>query len=460
MREERTGFISDGDLLVEPIPFLEINALEMKEQLNEHASLWVCGKIREETERELNTLAAFGTEIVLKTRRGMVLFRGTLKELDVEHLSRQVIVEVKALSHSCRLDGKKKKRPFHDADRTVEELIQTISKDTKDADVIVGEKCACSVDGFLMQYEETDWEFLKRIASLAKQTLIPDITVGYPAFYVGKPMEVVSKEILEPDSYSTVSDGGNFYRINSRRDWLKLGEKVRFLDLELYVRKVFVTLKQAVLCGTYELCFQEGMDTDEKENKVLAGKSLEGIVQNIKRDQVCVNVKAADGNENGASCWFPYSTVYASADGSGWYCMPEIGDYVRIQFADSDERNAYAVSSISRYRPGKGQGDRMKNYARRYIRNKQGMEIQWTPEYVRISANGASVAEINKNGVVSLMAGSGITISAGQDISIHAGRDVQISGGKGINVSCGDKAELNMDDSGIIELKGNEIYTN
>ena len=140
--------------------------------------------------------------------------------------------------------------------------------------------------------------------------------------------------------------------------------------------------------------------------------------------------------------------------------MPEIGDYVRIQFSDSFEGNAYAASSISRYKPNQIENDLMKDYTRRYIRNKQGMEIQWTPEYVRISANGAGVAEINKSGTVSLLAGNRMKIHAVQDVSICAGRDVQIKGGKGISISCGAKAELNMDDNGVIELKGNEIYTN
>lgn len=459
MREDMC-YISDGDLLADPIPFYEIDALELEEQLNEHACLRVRGKVRVEEERELNALAASGTEIVLKTRTGTILFRGLLKELDVEHTGRQTVVEAEVLSHSCLLDGRKKKRPFHKDGETVEDLIRTVAGDTEGADVIAGEKCRCGVGSFLMQYEESDWEFMKRAASLANQTLIPDTMTGHPALYAGRPMETVSREILEPDSYSTVYDGGSFYRVNSRRDWLRLGEKVRFLGLELYVRKVHVTLRQAVLCGTYELCPRDGLDTDKKENRILAGKNVKGIVQKIERDRVRVNVMGADGNENGASCWFLYSTVYASADGSGWYCMPEVGDHVRIQFADGDEKNAYAVSAVSTYTPDKGQGDRMKDHTRRYIRNKQGMEIQWTPEYVRISANGASMAEINKSGTVSLTAGNGIVIRAGQDISIHAGRDVRIDSGKGTHVSCGAKAELSMDDSGMIELKGNEIYTN
>jgi len=80
--------------------------------------------------------------------------------------------------------------------------------------------------------------------------------------------------------------------------------------------------------------------------------------------------------------------------------------------ADLDKSNAQVINGqfLSVYKPGKGQEDRMKDYTRRYIRNKQGMEIQWTPEYVRISANGASMAEINKSGTVSLMTGNKIAM--------------------------------------------------
>ena len=460
MREEETYFITEGILQVEQIPFQEINTLEMNGQVNDHGSLWIHGKVPESKEKQLTFLIPNRTEIVLKTTQEMVLFRGILKELDVEYSDGQIIVDVKVLSHTCLLDGKKKKRPFHNANTTVKDIIRTVSCDTKNSDVMIGDECVCEVGSFLMQYEETDWEFLKRVASLAGQTLIPDTTVAYPAFYAGKPKEIVSREILEPDAYSMIYDGGNMYRIKSRRDWMRLGDKVRFHGVELYVRKVSITLQQAVLCGTYDLCFRNGMNTEKKENKFLTGKNIEGIVQKISRDQVLVNIKAADGNDNGEACWFPYSTVYASADGSGWYCMPEIGDYVRIQFSDSFEGNAYAASSISRYKPNQIENDLMKDYTRRYIRNKQGMEIQWTPEYVRISANGAGVAEINKSGTVSLLAGNRMKIHAVQDVSICAGRDVRIKGGKGISISCGAKAELNMDDNGVIELKGNEIYTN
>lgn len=460
MGKEESYFIEEGDLLVEGVPFLELNALELYEQLNEHASLRLCGNIREEDEDSINMMAVFGKDIILKTRVGSTLFCGVLTELSVKHIGRLIAVEIRARSHTFMLDRKKKKRPFHDGDKTLEKLIRTVVRDTERAEVIIGAECQRTVGNFLMQYEETDWEFIKRVASIARQTLIPDVAIGYPAFYVGKSRQDCSQELSRLDSYSMLYDGENVYRVHSSGDWLKLGDVVRFRGLELYVRKVMVTLEQSVLCGTYELCCREGLDIEQTANGILAGKSVKGTVQDIQRDQVYVNVEDTDGNENGTCGWFPYSTVYASPDGSGWYCMPEVGDQVRIQFPDSEEKNAYAVSSISSYQSNRSQGDKMRDYTRRYIRNMQGMEIIWTPEYVRISANGSSVAQIDKNGLISITAGKKIAIRAGKDISVHAGRDIQLCGGSGVHIGCGVKAEINMDDNGVIEIKGNKIYTN
>lgn len=52
-----------------------------------------------------------------------------------------------------------------------------------------------------------------------------------------------------------------------------------------------------------------------------------------------------DSTASGAM-WFPYSTVYSSPDGSGWYVMPEAGDQIRLYFPDEREQHAFAASSV------------------------------------------------------------------------------------------------------------------
>ena len=53
----------------------------------------------------------------------------------------------------------------------------------------------------------------------------------------------------------------------------------------------------------------------------------------------------------GGARWFPYATVYSSGDGTGWYCMPEIGDKIRLYFPTEKEQDAYVISA---YHEGNG----------------------------------------------------------------------------------------------------------
>ena len=56
-----------------------------------------------------------------------------------------------------------------------------------------------------------------------------------------------------------------------------------------------------------------------------------------------------DEDENKEGCgrhWFDFATVYSTPDGAGWYCMPEVGDEVRVVFPDNYEEHAYVASSV------------------------------------------------------------------------------------------------------------------
>lgn len=140
--------------------------------------------------------------------------------------------------------------------------------------------------------------------------------------------------------------------------------------------------------------------------------------------------------------------------------MPEIGDKVRLIFPDSDEKNAYSTGSISEYQPKSSEKDRMADYKNRYIRNPQGMEVDWSPEQINISSNGACVATLDQNGVLTLSAKSKIILQSEGNIVIESGDQIKVNAAHSIQMICGGKGEINISKEGIIELKGNEVYTN
>ena len=66
--------------------------------------------------------------------------------------------------------------------------------------------------GTLIQYQETDWKFLKRMASQLGLPLVPDTGYYYPRFYIGLPEgekqelgEILSCDICFDGRYYAVS---------------------------------------------------------------------------------------------------------------------------------------------------------------------------------------------------------------------------------------------------------------
>lgn len=59
-----------------------------------------------------------------------------------------------------------------------------------------------------------------------------------------------------------------------------------------------------------------------------------------------VRVSLRTDAKRGAGKWFPFSTVYSSPDGSGWYCMPEPGDEIRLYFPTEQEKHGYVISAV------------------------------------------------------------------------------------------------------------------
>lgn len=82
-------------------------------------------------------------------------------------------------------------------------------------------------------------------------------------------------------------------------------------------------------------------------NKKIIGASMKGNVTAVKKDTVKVVLMEDKTGGWAGQKWFAYSTIYSSPDGTGWYCMPEKGDSVRLYFPNENEAEAYVNSSVN-----------------------------------------------------------------------------------------------------------------
>lgn len=239
----------------------------------------------------------------------------------------------------------------------------------------------------ILQYNETDWEFLIRIASRLGVGLVSDCTSEASRFWIGVPK---GKNLgsIEKFTYSVCKEVDRFKYIsrNSTKDHLEkdfinyeietgevfsIGDVVTFEDQNLSIIAVESIFKDGVLKSFYKLSSRGGAAQRTIYNKDIIGLSLEGKVTAVSGDKLKVHLKI---DKSAGSYQFAYSSPYTAEGSGGWYAMPEVGDTVYVYFPDDREENAF--STLSLRKDGGGLGDP----STKYFKTKSGKELIFSAE--------------------------------------------------------------------------------
>ena len=144
------------------------------------------------------------------------------------------------------------------------------------------------------------------------------------------------------------------------------------------------------------------------------------------------------GDENtqqDINIWYPYATVYSTPDGTGWYCMPELGDRVRLVIPQQQEREAFVVSSVH---VETNSADRS-NPSHKSFKSKYQKEVRFTPDSIVITNNKGTRIELTDR--------EGIHIVSGHSIMLEAAEDILLNSDTGSMIIAGD-ASVNLRQKG------------
>ena len=198
------------------------------------------------------------------------------------------------------------------------------------------------------------------------------------------------------------------------------------------------------LYHTYHMRRKTGLSVPVAYNTRLSGASLFGRVLNVDRERVTIRLTEDENKGGSGTRWFPYASVYSSPDGTGWYCMPETGDQIRLYFPAERETEAYAASAYH-----EGDGGLRTNPACKFWRNKEGKEIQLSPDKILLTNNQGTYIELSD--------AEGIKMVSEGTVSIRANGTMFItSQNSSIELSATDKIRLKQ---GETEMKlGGDLY--
>jgi hypothetical protein len=207
--------------------------------------------------------------------------------------------------------------------------------------------------------------------------------------------------------------------------WFDLGDPVRLNGRVFFVYEAETGLSEGLLLHRYTLRDEDGFLTPKAINEDISGISLFGTVTDVQKDKISLALDIDKGNGDCGSRLFPYSTVYSSPDGSGFYYMPEKGDRILLHFPEASEATAYARSAADTV---PSDPSRRSDPSNKSIYTKYGKEIKLTPNSVEITSGTGHRICLYDNGGVSIDSTKSVSVNAGGDVLIESGTKVDVSG--------------------------------
>jgi hypothetical protein len=427
--------IDTGKITISPFEFYSILEIRIDSELNKHSTLYARGIIEEKQQFKPVNTANEIVKIVCKNGE-QVYFKGVLQNVKITRVSGVYYLEINAASSTVLLDIVKQKRSFQDNSQKYEKIVETVISD-KNGNVSYNAP-AKTVENIILQYNETDWEFSKRLASHTNDVLIPIIDDN-PFFHFGVPssrgailkstnyslskdMEAYRSMDAEPKTLTV--DKVNIYTVETDAFVCELGEKVELNDIksDLYACHISISLVDCALTVTYTLCEKKSLSTPKAFNSAITGLTLNGKVMNAENDNVKLHLDIDKKQDKDKAHLFVYSTGYSTEQHTGWYVMPEEGDTVQLLFPVEDEKYAYAVSSIRQTDTGKTSDPLVK-----YWRTTFGKEIKMDKKEILVSAqDDETYIRINMD--------KGINIKSPDPIRIVSEDNLDIGGMKNISI--------------------------
>ena len=250
--------------IVSNVPYCMVEHFSLKWEPNCHAQFNIIGYIESETICNMQML--YGSKILVLKEKGsklQTIFYGIVSYAVQETRGKIKKIILEAKSGTCILDQKLMERSYQSVDKTYAEIAREAVK-------INGGKIIC-IEGNnkiigkpFIQYQETAWEFCKRLASHLETCIVADILSGEPILWFGMNNEGNTINFSE-NEYNVIAeriDTNNVectYETKSR-EVFRIGDKV-LLDGQQFIsakRNIHMQAGMMIIQSPEEMNFCQG----------------------------------------------------------------------------------------------------------------------------------------------------------------------------------------------------------
>jgi hypothetical protein len=465
------------DIKVTPYRFTKLLRVKITQEVNEHATVNIYGMIDDSFQDDYVFDTNFGDQVnVVQTLNGaeVILFKGMVTDIKIKHIHSTYYAEIEGVSNSYLFDIRLRSRSFQDITATYESIFDTVAKGKEYKSGSIYDKATkkAITEKYIIQYRETDFQFVKRLASRFNAGLVPDIKSNDPQFYVGHPTINCTRNLDEFNysvrkrikDHAVSSQNTNpeltpldrvEYTIESN-EYLELCEPVKYKNILLYVRKSQQEIKEDIITNTYILTTLKGLSQDEVFNDSIRGLSLQARVLERVNNKVKTHIFQIDEKQDvGKAYEFEYTTSYTASGNSGLYCMPELDDTVYIYHPSNRDESAVSLNSI---RTQYSESDKITDPDTKYWRTRAGREIKLDPKEILITTKDDEIYfRINEETGVEIHSTKPINIKTAQDLNLTASKGIKVLAKTEITYEC-KGSKIQMD--GEILIEGKKIKNN
>lgn len=338
------GAYTVGKIRIETIiPIKMIQSLYIESQENTHVNLALEAFIFEDDVENalfhINENAGLSVWV-----EEILLYTGIIVSIQITQEGNEYRVSLRASSATVKMDCEKKSRTFQNIHDTYRNVIRGMLKNTEGAKIYFHIEDG-EIGAPLYQIEETDWEFIKRIASHLNTTVVSNGLASTPEMYIGNPRGTVySMGEIEAAIESVWIDketGGVCRRIKTYEN-MTVGDQVSWGGILYTVTEKRCFLEKGLLCFNYKIVEKEAFSCKKYENSNAVGRLFSAQVIGTKEEQVKVKFDIDESQKLADAYWYPWRPDV----GNFMYCMPEKGEKVYIHLGNYSEEQAWAVCGI------------------------------------------------------------------------------------------------------------------
>ncbi len=446
LEEKEVHMISTyEDLVLEwPYPLIHLDKLTIKHKGNDHARLYFTGMIAEEQAQKYIQRVNHTDEVVVKFGRdSAILFSGRIENAELQASQGVHYVSVEAVSFTANMDIAKRSRSFQDVNMTYVQLIKNIVSAYPNGDYIDQASNGQAIGSIAIQYLETDWEFIKRMASRLHAVVFPDLKGKGARFWLGTPqsrksitidhlpsivhMDVDAYRLITENDGTDVSEADYTFCEFESTEHHELGTLVQFKGSAYVITARETHLDGGVLKFQYTAQPEKSIRQRLVRNLDLIGAAFTGKIIDVTQNTVKIHLDIDKSQDQAKAHWFAYS-----ADANGvMYLMPQIGARAQLHFPSAVEEEAIVISSV-RVDPatpegGQKQTKKMADTTVKSLATNVGKDVTLGVGDITFSA---------VDGVLDLKMddGEGVTFQSNSTIMLAADETLEISGMKELAV--------------------------